>query len=84
MRQLVALAAAIHVRNTKKEYYRSKFLATLNNAEILPLDEVLGVQSDNDESAFDSKTDAQLERLALKKLEERQKSLGQRRIIDKN
>lgn len=72
MRQLVALVRAIHVRNTKKEYYRSKFMASLHRAEIPSLNEVLGVQSEEEETSnFDKETDAFLERRAFEMLKEK-------------
>lgn len=69
MRQLVSFVQAIHKRNTVKEYYRSAFLAKLHRAEIKPLEEILGVALE--ENPFDEKTDAELERRALKILEQK-------------
>lgn len=66
MRQLVNFMDKIHVRNTKKEYYRSAFLAKLHRAEIVPLEEILGVSFE--EKAFDEKTDTDMERYALAQL----------------
>jgi hypothetical protein len=60
MRQLVAFLEKIHVRNTKKEYYRSALLCKLNHAEIAPLEEILGVAY-TEETEFDSETDKQME-----------------------
>lgn len=71
MKQVYAFAEKINLRNTKKEYYRTAALASVNDKEIKSLEEVLGVESSNEGSAFDPKTDEYLEKLALQRLEER-------------
>jgi hypothetical protein len=62
------------VRHTTKEYYNLAFHAKLKGAEMIPLDEVLGVSSNS--SSFDETTDQRLERLALQRLAERKAQHG--------
>lgn len=77
-RQIVAFSDAIQVRRFKEEYYRQAAAARLHNAhghtvELTPLEDILGVASKEEASAFDPKTDEILERRAMQLLEERQK-----------
>ncbi len=65
---------AAHIRNTSLEWSRSNFLASLQGAEIKPLEEILGVSS-NEESAFDDSTDKVLEERAQQILKERQRNV---------
>lgn len=70
MRQLVAFLERIHVRTTKKEYYRAALLCKLHHAEIAPLAEILRVGSSQ---GFDESTDRFLMERAQKRLEEQQR-----------
>lgn len=72
MRQLVHFLELIRIRITTKEYYYFLFFAKLNHAEIPPLEDILGVSSNEDESAFDEKTDKILEEHAKNLLREKQ------------
>lgn len=70
MRQLVAFAKAIRVRNTVTEWQRMAFLAKLHKCEIQPLEEILGVPL-GQMQRFDSKTDEILEKRARQLLAEK-------------
>lgn len=72
MRQLVGLAKVMNIRITTSMHTEFAFHASLHKAEIPPLSEILGVDS-NEGPQFDQKTDAALERRALEVLKERQK-----------
>lgn len=76
MRQLHSFLHHIHLRNTKKEYYKMKFQASLHRAEIAPLDEILGVSSEEEPSPFNPSEDKAMEERALKMFEERKRKLG--------
>jgi len=69
MKQLVHLLEKIRVRKTKQEYYHLGFHAKLHGAEMPPLE--LGL-SEEEESAFDPKTDKILEDRAQQILKEAQ------------
>ncbi len=70
MRQLAAFLETCHKRNTTLEWSRSNFLASLQGAEIKPLEEILGVDSNDEESAFDPETDRILEERAQRILKQ--------------
>lgn len=60
------------------EYHRNSFHAKLHGAEMSPLEDILGVSSEED-SAFDPETDAKLERMALENLERDRERVGRQR-----
>lgn len=64
MRQLVSFVDKINRRSITKEYNRMHFFAKLHNAEIKPLEEILGVSLDED--PFDPEIEKQLEKRAKK------------------
>lgn len=65
---------AIRIRNTTNKYYDFKFHASLHKAEMASLDEVLGVDL-VEESAFDERTEAEMDKIALKLLEQKRAKL---------
>lgn len=71
----MAFLEKIQLRNTTRQYYKMKFQASLHQAEISPLEDILGVPSEG-ETHFDADTDAAFEKRALQLLEERRKMRG--------
>lgn len=69
MKQLVGLADSIRKRKLTDAYYPLAFHAKLHKCEIKPLEEILGVGSN--EPTFDPKTEAELEKRALRNLAQR-------------
>lgn len=74
MRMVDELIQRMHIRNTTKEYYRSKLLTSVHGLEIPTLEEILGIKS---EEATDDKKNAQMEKMALDMLERQRKKATQ-------
>lgn len=70
--QVHKLSLAITKRNTVKFHAEASLHASLHNAKIKPLDEVLG----GSESTFDEKSDKAFEEMAFKRLREAQLKNG--------
>lgn len=70
MRQVCAFAAAIQVRNITRTHVELAFHASLHNAEIASLDEILGVNLMS-EPMMSKEQDEKLTLLALRKMRER-------------
>lgn len=71
MRQLVEFLRCIRRRRTTNEYYHLSFFAKLHNAEMTPLESILGVDLEETENKFDTESEAALEKRALQLLHER-------------
>lgn len=63
------LRKAIVTRKTSDFYNHVAAHAGIHGREIRPLDEVLGVESKQEESSFDAKTEEYLDRVAQENLE---------------
>ena len=68
MRQLVGFLAAVHKANAISFYEQTLSYASIHGTKLPSLQEFLGVSLGDKEAAFDEKTDAYLEKIALQKL----------------
>lgn len=76
MRQMVAFIKAIEKRSMTNDYQWMSFFAKLHHMELPPLEQILGVSSNKERSAFDPESDKKLEEFALRRLEEKRREIG--------
>lgn len=69
-RQVQALSLSIERRKVMDRYPMQAFLASLKNAKIKSLDEILSIYDERENPVFDKQTDTVLERRAFERLKE--------------